>query len=207
MHRNFEDARRWSHQGTTLLLSAVAGLSTDGYEEPSALPGWTRQHLIAHVDANADALGNLVRWAATGVPTPMYADADERAAAIERGARLSAGQLSRRVRESANRLAAASAALTPEQWFQEIVTAQGRTVSAAEIPWMRAREVFVHTVDLVSGVTFDDLPEDFLLALEADVIAKRGEVPAIRGPLPQRIAWLTGRPHTLTNAPELGPWL
>ena len=46
-------------------------------------------------------------------------------------------------------------ALPSEQWEAEVVTAQGRTVPASETPWMRAREVMVHAVDLGTGVTFD----------------------------------------------------
>ncbi|MGH3214672.1 MAG: maleylpyruvate isomerase N-terminal domain-containing protein, partial [Trebonia sp.] len=59
------DARRWTRDGTTLLLAAAA-LDEAALGAPSALPGWTRRHLLAHVAANAGALGNLVHWAATG---------------------------------------------------------------------------------------------------------------------------------------------
>ena len=45
---------------------------------------------------------------------------------------------------------------------------------AAETPWMRSREVMVHAVDLATGLTFADLPEDFLAALRADITVKRG---------------------------------
>ncbi|MBB3042441.1 maleylpyruvate isomerase family mycothiol-dependent enzyme [Nocardioides soli] len=207
MSRTPQDARRWVDEGTTLLLDAVAGLDAPAYGEPTLLPGWTRQHLVAHVAANADALGNLVRWAATGVPTPMYAGPEERAAGIERGPRLSAAELDRWLHGSTAELAAAMGRLTPEQWATEVTTAQGRTVPATEIPWLRAREVCVHAVDLDLGITFADLPADFLTALCEDVVAKRGQVPAVEGPLDQRVAWLTGRPHGLAGAPDLGAWL
>ncbi len=207
MSRSLEDARRWAAAGTTLLLDAVAGLGEPAYAEATLLPGWTRRHLVAHVAANADALGNLVRWAATGEPTPMYASPEERAAGIERGTRMSAAELDRWVRRSAAELDAATAGLTAEQWAAEVVTAQGRTVPATETPWMRAREVCVHAVDLAAGVTFADLPEDFLEALCTDVVAKRGDVPEVEGPLAERAAWLTGRPHRIAGAPELEAWL
>lgn len=194
-------ARRWTAEGTNLFLDQVS------YDGDSLLPGWTRRYLVAHVASNADALGNLVRWAATGEPTPMYASTDERAAAIEQGARLPEADLDAWVRDSAARLEAAMDELTDEQWAAEVVTAQGRTVPAATIPWLRAREACVHAVDLGRDVTFADLPEDFLEALVADATTKRGGVPEIAGPLPDRAAWLTGRPHALVGAPDLGPWL
>jgi Mycothiol maleylpyruvate isomerase N-terminal domain len=92
MPRSFADARRWMQQGTTL-LGKEAELDDEALSVPSALPGWSRTHLLAHLAANADALGNLVRWAATGQPTPMYASPGERAAGIERGSRLPARRL------------------------------------------------------------------------------------------------------------------
>ena len=190
-----------------MFLDLVDALPSSAYATATELPAWTRRHLIAHVAANADALCNLVHWAATGERTPMYLTAEDRAAGIERGIQLSEDGLRSWVRDSAVRLEAASAGLTPDQWLREVVTAQGRTVPATEIVWLRAREVLVHAVDLDQGVGFEDLPEDFLLALESDVIAKRGTVPDIEGPLPQRVAWLTGRPHTLRDAPQIGPWL
>ena len=62
-------------------------------------------------------------------------------------------------------------------------------------------------MDLALGVTFADLPDDFLEALAAAVVAKRGDVPDVDGPLPERVAWLTGRPHALVGASALRPWL
>ncbi|MGX1541243.1 maleylpyruvate isomerase N-terminal domain-containing protein [Streptomyces adustus] len=206
--RTFADARAWARTGTELMLDAVAGLDEDGFAAASALPGWTRKHLAAHVAANADALGNLVHWAATGEKTPMYASAEERAAGIARGPALSADELRSWLTESARRLAGGLDRLTDEQWRHEVVTAQGRTVPATELPWMRAREVCVHAVDLRIGVvTFADLPKGFLAALVEEIRVKRQLTALPDGPLPEVAAWLAGRPHTLADASGLGPWL
>lgn len=205
--RTTADARRWMAEGTSLLFAVVSGLGEEGFAAATLLPGWTRRHLVAHVAANADALGNLVRWAATGVETPMYASAEERAAGIAKGTTMSACALDSWLHTSAERLAEAIDRLTEEQWRREVRTAQGRLVPATEIPWMRAREVMVHAVDLDRGIGFADLPDAFLLALGHDIRGKRGDVPPIEGPLPEVTAWLAGRPHSLTDAPELGPWL
>ncbi|XKK62639.1 maleylpyruvate isomerase family mycothiol-dependent enzyme [Streptomyces sp. ARC32] len=206
--RTRNDARAWARTGTELLLDAVAGLDEDAFSAPGVLPDWTRKHLVAHVAANADALGNLVHWAATGEETPMYASAEERAAGIAKGPTLSADELRSWLTDSARRLAAGLDGLTEAQWGHRVVTAQGRTVPATELPWMRAREVCVHAVDLGTGVvTFADLPKGFLTALVAEIKAKRGLTDLPVGPLPEVAAWLAGRPHSLTDAPELGPWL
>ncbi len=211
MARTFADGRRWTAEGTKLFLEAVSGLDEDGFNAPSLLPDWTRKHLVAHTAANADAISNLIHWAATGAETPMYGSPRDRAEGIAKGPRMPAGELTSWLRASAERLAEAMDRLTEEQWQHEVVTAQGRTVPAAETPWMRAREVCVHAVDLGAGFGFGDLPDGFNEALCADILAKRGltAFPAslTGAPLPELTAWLAGRPHTLTNAPDLGPWL
>jgi maleylpyruvate isomerase len=205
------DGRRWMAEGTRLLLAGVTGLGEEGFAAATSLPGWTRKHLVAHLAANADAIGNLVHWAATGVETPMYRSPEERSAGIAKGPAMSAGALDSWLRLATERLAEGMDRLTEEQWQRPVVTAQGRTVPATETPWMRAREVCVHAVDLGTGVGFADLPDDFNRALCDDIRAKRGlaELPdAVAGAsLPELTAWLAGRPHHLTDAPALGPWL
>jgi maleylpyruvate isomerase len=207
MTRTLEDSLGWAEHGAKLVHEGLSALDEAAFSAASELPGWTRRHVVAHVAANADAIGNLVHWAATGERTPMYSSPEQRAADIEAGSRRTGDELRRWFDASAARLSEAMAALTPKQWTTEVVTAQGRTLPASESPWLRAREVMVHAVDLGTGTTFADLPSDFLHALCADVIAKRGNVPAVDGPLDQRAAWLTGRPHDLTHAPDLAPWL
>ena len=118
----------------------------------SALPGWTGRHLVAHVAANADALLNLVRWAATGGETPMYSSPEQRARRHRRRApsvlptSCAGGPPSR-----AGGWRDALDALSDDQWSSEVRTAQGRLLPATEIPWLRAREVMVHAVDLGSA--------------------------------------------------------
>ncbi|MGI5218714.1 maleylpyruvate isomerase family mycothiol-dependent enzyme [Nocardia sp. CA-290969] len=205
--RTHADSLEWVEHGTALFTAQVARLDEHTMTQPCALPGWTRKHLVAHVAANADALGNLVHWARTGERTPMYASAQQRTADIEAGAKRSATDLTDWLNASVRKLGVAMDALTGEQWRTDIVTAQGRTVPATEIPWLRAREVCVHAVDLGTGTTFADLPDDFLAALVADIQGKRGlgEVPG--GPLPEVAAYLAGRPHSLAEVADLGPWL
>jgi maleylpyruvate isomerase len=106
-------------------------------------------------------------------------------------------------------------ALPPAAWQAAVVSAQGRTVPATETPWMRSREVLIHVVDLDAGLTFADLPADFLAALRADITAKRGadNVPDVRGRAADITAYLAGRPYSGVTTPdgapppELPPWL
>lgn len=235
MGPGLEDASRWAARGTDLFLTA-ADLDEDAYRSPSGLAGWTRKHVVAHVAANAEALGNLVHWAATGHPRPMYISPEQRETDIQTGSRRPASELTAWAARSAGELDVAMSGLTTEQWRTEIVTAQGRAVPATTVPWLRAREVWVHAVDLGTGIDFADLPTDFLLALADDVISKRRTSPSpsvvieasdvgarwalpgdgppvlVSGALSELAAYLTGRPHHLGAVdgglvPELGPWL
>ena len=228
--------RRWSREGTALFTAALDRLDDGQLAGPTALPGWTGRHLVAHVAGNAEALLRLVHWARTGEPTPMYASPDQRDADIERGATQPPELQRRRVHETAGELEDALAALTPAQWQQPVRTCQGRDGPAPEIPWMRARELMLHAVDLPGGVTTADLPEDFLLALVDDVTAQRSTgatghaltlraagrawtVPGldapveVQGPLSAVAAYLVGRPTDppLTSntgqVPDLPAWL
>ena len=102
---------------------------------------------------------------------------------------------------------------------------------------MRSREVMVHATDFGAGVTFADLPQDFLRALAVDIVGKRsgaldgpavvvvaddiderwtvagsGDAVEIHGPLAQIVAYLAGRPYNslqsgAASIPTLPRWL
>jgi maleylpyruvate isomerase len=240
-----DETLTWMHDGTKRLLAEVAGLPDGALNAPTALPGWTRRYLLSHLAANADALRNLVYWARTGEERRMYVSAQARDADIAAGADLSTADLRARMSSSAADLAAdlddldnvdnLDGAVDGTGWNAKIITAQGLTRSASEIPWMRAREIYIHSIDLAvpEGPTFADLPPEFLAALLDDVTVRRsakGGGPAlviaatdtggrwdvagtgapvpVTAPLPDLAAYLTGRPApSLPAAPSLPPWL
>ncbi len=121
-------------------------------ESRPALPGWSRAHVVSHFSRNARALINLLDWARTGVATPMYA---VRRSACGRHRRRVTSVSSRAARRGACGLAAAAGRDRGDArvaaWDGEIRTALGRATTGAEVPWMRVRETWVHTVDLDAG--------------------------------------------------------
>lgn len=223
----------WTRDGTQRLLADVAALPDEALAAPTTLPGWNRRYLLSHVAANAGALRNLVYWARTGEERRMYVSAEQRDAGIAKGAQFPAAELRAWLESSARALAEDLAALPGQAWDAKVVTAQGLTRSASEIPWMRAREVYVHAVDLGAGTAWTDLPAEFLAALLDDVTARRsakGGGPAVAvaatdtgrnwqvagagapvpvsAPLADLAAYLTGRPApALKAAPALPAWL
>lgn len=214
-----EQTLGWMRDGTGRLLADVAALSDEELDAATALPGWNRRYLLAHVAANAEALRNLVHWARTGEERRMYASAEARDAGIKAGAAKPAADLRAWIAESAAALASDLNALSAAAWDARVITAQGLSREAREIPWMRVREVYVHAVDLDAGTSFADLPRDFLTALLDDIAARRssvgtspaltltasetggswqvsglGEPAAVTAPLAGLTAWLSGRP-------------
>lgn len=215
-----EQTLEWMRDGTERLLAELGSLSDDDLSAPSLLPGWDRRYLLSHVAANADALRNLVHWARTGEERRMYASVQARDAGIREGAARPAAELRDWVTLSAEALAADLSALPDRAWDATVITAQGLTREAREIPWMRVREVYIHAVDLGAGAGFADLPSGFLAALLDDITARRssagttpalsltaadgdgrswrvtgpGEPAAVTAPLAGLAAWLSGRP-------------
>jgi maleylpyruvate isomerase len=166
---NLEQRLQWARRGSAYFARKVNELPDAEIDAPTALPGWTRRHLVAHVGYNARAIARLVDWAATGVENPMYSSPEARAAEIEEGATLSISALRALTEHAAVHLDVSWRDLPEDRWTAEVRTAQGRLVPAAETPWMRAREVWIHAVDLGNGGSFADFPPDFLDALLTDI--------------------------------------
>ena len=70
MNRTLEESLAWSAEGTELCRKAISGLDGPAYAAPTLLAGWSRRHLVAHLAANAEAIGPLVSWARTGRESP-----------------------------------------------------------------------------------------------------------------------------------------
>jgi maleylpyruvate isomerase len=181
---------QWIADGTRRFLEDLASLGDASLDGPSLLPGWSRRYLLSHLANNAGALRNLLHWARTGEERRMYASDEQRAADIAAAATAPATELRSLVASSAEALWSDLSGMPAHAWSAQVITAQGLTRYAAEVPWMRAREVFVHAVDLDAGARFADLPPSFLAALLDDIAARRSTVAA--GPALKLTATDTG---------------
>lgn len=210
--------RSWARLGGSCFEREAASLSAEEAALPSLLPGWSRKEVVAHVVCNASALCNLLHWAATGEETPMYASATQRAEDIATWSSKPWGTLLGQLRAAHARFEDTCGQLLPDQWAATIRTAHGRALPASVVPWLRAREVWVHAVDLGANMGFEALPGDFgeaLLAEVAESLSDREACPtlslvaedrhrafqlgrgepehAVVGRLDDLLAWLTGR--------------
>lgn len=192
-----ETFRGWCREGTARLAVAVDGLDDAAFAAPSALPDWTRAHVVGHLARNAEALHRLTMWAATGMENPMYPDLETRAADIESSAVLEPAVLRAQFRETADALEQAMGDLDDSAWQATVRSALGRVMPATQIPWMRVREVWLHAVDLGAGVETSNFPDDVVDALLADLAGVVGAKPAT----PPLLVRLTDRDREI----RLGP--
>jgi maleylpyruvate isomerase len=161
----------WVEQGQALLEERVAPLDDAAVTGPTRLVGWTRGHVLTHLARNADALVNLLTWARTGTPTPMYPSTEARNASIEAGAPRPIAEQRDDLASTARRFMETARAMGPRDWAGMVRSAQGRDIPGSEIPWMRVREVWIHLADLDIGPGFEVLPDDVARALVLDVAA------------------------------------
>jgi maleylpyruvate isomerase len=197
----------WLAAGERHLARLVDRLTDHEAVEPSRLPGWTRAQLVTHLARNADALVNLLTWANTGVPTPMYRSAEHRAADIAVGAGRPAAAVRADLAAAAERLATTAAELPEPAWRAVVRTGHGREITADQVPWLRVREVWVHAADLGLGATLADLPSgltDALLDEVAATFTSRGTDFTVRLRDPQRSrSWQVGQ-VSVASATGLG---
>ncbi|MBE1498885.1 maleylpyruvate isomerase [Amycolatopsis lexingtonensis] len=195
---------------------AIGGLGEPELRAPSALPGWSRAHVLAHLARNADGLKNLLTWADTGVETPMYPSAEARDADIEACAQHPAADLLADFVASAGRFEQYAAAMPDDAWAREARNRQGVPVTGTVVARMRLSELTIHLADLDRGYDLDRVL-GLLGPLTDDVvqhaITSRGaHLPAVRlvadgfewtmgaapgatvaGTAGQLLAWLSGR--------------
>lgn len=172
----------WMADGTRLFLDTLDGVPDSDLAGASRLPGWSRSTVAAHVARNADALRRLLTWARTGVETPMYDGPEHRDSEIRTTATAAPRALRADVASSAASLADDLASLPDHGWTTPLRSAQGRAITATQVPWMRVREVWLHAVDLDAGAGAADLPPDLVDALLDDVtasISRRAACPAV----------------------------
>jgi maleylpyruvate isomerase len=225
-----KEALAWWADGELAVAGRLDALTDDDLAAPSGLPDWSRAHVVAHLARNADALVNLLTWARTGVETPMYPSREARDAGIAATAAELPAALRADYAAACARLAVAIETMPAPAWTAEVRNGQGRPVPATEVPWMRAKEMWVHGIDMRAGLTFPDLPPDFCSALVDDVLglfADRGQTPdatiaatdvdrtwgsgtaRVQGPVTAVAAWLTrGDASGLSgDAPPAPAWI
>ena len=171
MSRTLTAGLAWAGDGAAHLRGLMMRMADAAFTAPSLLPGWSRAHVLSHVARSADAMINLLDWARTGVPSPAYASVEQRARDIEVGAARPPAEIREDVVESSDRLAVAVRGMPQAAWSARVSGIAGQAIPASDIPWMRAREMWVHAVDLDVGASLADAPAPLLTELVTDACA------------------------------------
>src|SRR5699024_1946213 len=133
---------------------------------PSALPDWTRAHVVAHIIGVSHALARQLEYALRGETVEVYDGGQAgRNAEIERVAALSPELLHSRADTALARLTAAIEAVTLRgDWTTPRVYRDGVAAAALDAAW---RELAVHAGDLDLDVTDAQWSLDFARRLFA----------------------------------------
>jgi maleylpyruvate isomerase len=193
---------------TESLLADIVTLTDADARAASLLYGWSRGHLLTHLARSADAMGNLVTAARTGVSRPAYASPEARAADIEAGSARPPAELLADLATSSETLLTAIDDL-PEESLSFAIRLGSREFTASTLAFLRLREVLVHHVDLGLSYRTSDWPASFVLAMLDDL------APVLTNAGPGTLAstdldrtWTLGDGPTLTgNASDVLAWV
>ncbi|WP_207931213.1 maleylpyruvate isomerase family mycothiol-dependent enzyme [Streptomyces sp. 8K308] len=214
------------------LRALLPGLTDAAAREPSALPGWSRAHVLSHLEGVGLALARQAEFASRGELVDVYdGGRPARDAGIEAGARRDAAALRAALTAALDRVRATWAAVGPDEWDRPVRYRQG-PLRGALLAWWREAEI--HTADALLGATPADwsrafcghtldflaprVPADTRLVLVATDGPERREFGTgpqdvvVRGPLTDLTAWLAGRAPAAPPRPETGelpqldPW-
>ncbi|WP_207933352.1 maleylpyruvate isomerase family mycothiol-dependent enzyme [Actinomadura sp. GC306] len=206
--------------GVERVAGTLADLDEQDVRGASALPGWTRGHVAAHIARNADSLWNLLEWARTGEEIPQYPSLDARNSAIEEGAGRGPGELAEDVRASGARLTEQARSLPEAAWDAHVRAFGGWEHPAWYTLYRRWNEVEAHHVDLAAGYGPADWPEPYvrwaLTSTLADIAAlpgdERGELAGLRITATDSgeaadLGWAPGGPEASGSGRALLGWL
>ena len=221
---------------TEKLLTTVAAMNDLSVQEPAVLPGWTRGHVLAHIEGNADGLARLARFLIDGVERPMYSSREARNADVTLHAPWPAIAHLEAIAESAAQLDRDMRGVKEDAMDQTVTLGAVLQVTASRLAPQRLLEVSVHHSDLgLPSYTWRDWPsrlaEYFIPIVVADfreggafpvnwievdgirleIIASDGS--GVRGDSREMLAWMLGRadgaglePDGITSVPTAQPW-
>jgi maleylpyruvate isomerase len=201
------DAARSALARHTALLFDT-GRAVEDLTAHSLCDGWTRAHVLTHVARNADAIGRLVHWAVTGERREMYPGGREgRNADIAAGAARPRAEILADLEESSARVNTALEQVTGATASQEVEMRGGALVSAAELPFLRLREVVFHHVDLDAGFGFGQVEPELVEVFLRDAVERlraHPKAPAVQIRTDRGDAWEVGEGGPTVAGPPAG---
>ncbi|WP_042439944.1 maleylpyruvate isomerase family mycothiol-dependent enzyme [Streptacidiphilus albus] len=156
------------------LTATLDKLNDTAAREPSALPGWSRGHVLTHLASSADVYRWLLTLARTGVEPGPRADGPALERALRDGAGRDAAELVADVLDGMGRMLDEAESMAAERWPTMVTALAGWRHPAWFVLHRARRELETHHVDLSLGYTAADWPEDYVgWALDATVATLR----------------------------------
>ena len=142
----FVDVVAAVREHTSQLLGRTIGFSDEDWAAPTALPGWTRSHVAAHLVDGARRLVRVIDGLHSGRLRTMYdSDAEERRT-IEMGALAGGLDLQIQLDTTASELQELFPSLEGDR--SPVLLRPGYGIQAWQIPLSRLGEVVLHEMDL-----------------------------------------------------------
>lgn len=188
----------------------ISTVDEAGAKEPSALPGWDRAHVIAHIDGFARAATRQIDTAGAEKPFEMYdGGMDKRHDEIELTSMMRRDALIERTSESLEALAESIRGISHDEWA--LPTGFRGNASVEDLFYATWRELVIHASDLATGYSVANWEPEFcshlFTALEPRVPAGRRYILQPHGA--QRIILGEGEDATVLSgtAFDLAAWL
>jgi maleylpyruvate isomerase len=156
-----------ARRGTAYFARILKGIKDEDLDVASMIPRWTRRHVIAYIAYQARQLALMIEAVHDGSPVPVF-DTQTMSKLIEDGATLPARALRNLFDHAEVHLNVVWRDLSADNWAAAVML-DGTQVGIRETPWIRARAVWVHAVDLASQGTFLDFPVVLLNELLNDL--------------------------------------
>lgn len=145
-----------ARRGTAFFSRTLAGVDDGDLAGPSAVPGWTRAHVVAHVGYQARAVAQALEELRLegAVPEEVWtASPDD----VAFGATLPGVALRHLHAHAAVHLSVEWRDLPPARWVEEVEVG-GVRLPVTGTPLLRARTVWWAAVDLAAGARPQDVP-------------------------------------------------
>ncbi|MGA6166690.1 maleylpyruvate isomerase family mycothiol-dependent enzyme [Amycolatopsis magusensis] len=224
MALTYEELRANIAAGHERLAKRLVELTDDEARGPSALPGWSRGHVLTHLENLGRAFRRQAEYALAGKTIEVYdGGRPGRDAGIEAGAGRSAAELREGVLDSIHGLEESWAQVPEDGWQRPVRYREGPLLGTVFCWW---REVEIHFTDADLGYRTDDWSPEFC-AHVLEFLAPRapegvrlvlrpvddprewawgsGPEAGARGRLTDLTAWMAGRRED-GSLPALGPW-
>jgi maleylpyruvate isomerase len=152
-----------ARRGAAYFARLLNNLGNTELYEASAIPNWTRAHLVAAVAYNAKDITRMVEAARMDLRQIDIPTKSDRAEEIAYASTLPAHALRNLFKHSEVHLNVEWRDLTTANWQATLTTSCGQTIPVLQTPMLRAQAIWSRSIDLNAGGQTSDIPTELKL--------------------------------------------